>query len=185
MHACEPPACELPRAHRIVPPHCPTASLPPHLFSTGSESLEEEGARWFAAYDDTRSGKLTRDQMLRALVKSVPGATLEIAETVLQRLAEQLPELGLGVSLALSCCSAAAEAITLEQFLAARLYLSIDEALPEGISPRPPREGEAPPSRLQPLTGDWYSRSMDTESLRREVGPMTAALFGPVFNGSN
>ena len=79
----------------------------------------------------------------------------------------------------------AAEAITLEQFLAARLYLSIDEALPEGISPRPPREGEAPPSRLQPLTGDWYSRSMDTESLRREVGPMTAALFGPVFNGSN
>ena len=180
MHACEPPACELPRAHRILLPHCPTASLPPHLFSTGSESLEEEGARWFAAYDDTRSGKLTRDQMLRALVKSVPGATLEIAETVLQRLAAQLPELGLGVSLALSCCSAAAEAITLEQFLAARLYLSIDEALPEGISPRPPREGEAPPSR----SGDWYSR-MDTESLRREVGPMTAALFGPVFNGSN
>ena len=163
-------------SHHIVPPH------PSHriFFSTGSESLEEQGARWFAAYDDTRSGKLTRDQMLRALVKSVPGATLEIAETVLQRLAEQLPELGLGVSLALSCCSAAAEAITLEQFLAARLYLSIDEALPEGISPRPPREGEAPPSR----SGDWYSR-MDTESLRREVGPMTAALFGPVFNGSN
>ena len=46
----------------------------------------------------------------------------------------------------------AAEAITLEQFLAARLYLSIDEALPEGISPRPPREGEAPPSRSR----DWY-----------------------------
>ena len=204
MHACEPPACELPRAHRIAPPHCPTASLPPHLFSTGSESLEEEGARWFAAYDDTRSGMLTRDQMLRALVKSVPRATLEIAETVLQRLAAQLPELGLGVSLALSAAALeddngggssggggaasrarAAEAITLEQFLAARLYLSIDEALPEGISPRPPREGEAPPSRLQPLTGDWYSRSMDAESLRREVGPMTAALFGPAFNGSN
>ena len=183
-------------SHRISP----TASLPPHLFSTGSESLEEEGARWFAAYDDTRSGMLTRDQMLRALVKSVPGATLEIAETVLQRLAAQLPELGLGVSLALSAAALeddngggsgggggaasrarAAEAITLEQFLAARLYLSIDEALPEGISPRPPREGEAPPSR----SGDWYSRSMDTESLRREVGPMTAALFGPVFNGSN
>ena len=72
----------------------------------------------------------------------------------------------------------AAEAITLEQFLAARLYLSIDEALPEGISPRPPREGEAPPSR----SADWYH---STESLRREVGPATAALFGPVFNGSN
>ena len=152
----------------------PPSPEPSPSDATRSESLEEEGARWFAAYDDTRSGMLTRDQMLRALVKSVPGATLEIAETVLQRLAAQLPELGLGVSLALSCCSAAAEAITLEQFLAARLYLSIDEALPEGISPRPPREGEAPPSR----SGDWYSRC-------REVGPMTAALFGPVFNGSN
>ena len=115
---------------------------------------------------------LTRDQMLRALVKSVPRATLEIAESVLQRLAAQLPELGLGVSLALSAAALedtgggssggggaasrarAAEAITLEQFLAARLYLSIDEALPEGISPRPPREGEAPPSRSR----DWYSR---------------------------
>ena len=48
---------------------------------------------------------LTRDQMLRALVKSVPGATLEIAETVLQRLAAQLPELGLDVSLTLSAAA--------------------------------------------------------------------------------
>ena len=179
----------------------PPSPEPSPSDATRSESLEEEGARWFAAYDDTRSGMLTRDQMLRALVKSVPRATLEIAESVLQRLAAQLPELGLGVSLALSAAALeddngggssggggaasrarAAEAITLEQFLAARLYLSIDEALPEGISPRPPREGEAPPSRSL----DWYSsRSMDTESLRREVGPMTAALFGPAFNGSN
>ena len=84
--------------------------------SSGSAWQEADAVRWFSHYDDTHNGRLTRDQLVRALVQSVPQATLETADRVLNQLAAQVPALG----------QPGPEAISLEQFLTCRAVLMID-----------------------------------------------------------
>jgi hypothetical protein len=122
--------------------------LTPSAFALDDES----GARWFRAYDDTRSGRLTRDQLLRALVKSLPNATIDTAETVLAQLADALPELSNALVRSLQGPSdgargpAEVEAITLEQFLAARKCMAfiIDAALPLSFMDAPVPSSDTP-----------------------------------------
>ena len=95
--------------------------------SLGSDSQfgsEEGAAAWFHRYDESGNGLLTRDQLLRALVQSVPACTLADAERVVEQLSVTIPELRQRNDVnVLARVLRKRERITLAQFLSARVYL--------------------------------------------------------------
>ena len=101
-----------------------SAASPSSPNTPSADWSESEGAKWFSQFDDTHNGKLTRDQLLRALVKSVPHVTLQVADDVVEQLGENLPELRRVRG------RFQGEVITLEQFLTARVYVMIANVVP-------------------------------------------------------
>lgn len=76
--------------------------MPPTL--SHQQSFSKDPRRWFATFDDDQDGRLTRDQLLRALVKTNPNVTSA-------RAGEMIRDLGL-------LNEGNANSVTLEHFLA-------------------------------------------------------------------
>ena len=79
---------------------CRLPPMPPAL--TPQRSFQKDPRQWFVTFDDNSNGRLTRDQMMRALVKTNPTMTSGRAR-------EMIANLGL--------LEGAGNEITLERFL--------------------------------------------------------------------
>ena len=89
-----------PNARPGQPVMCRLPPMPPML--APQRSFDKAPATWFATFDEDHDGKLTRDQLLRALVKTNPSVTQ-------RRAREVIDSLGL--------LEGHANAVTLERFL--------------------------------------------------------------------
>jgi Ca2+-binding EF-hand superfamily protein len=91
-------------------PPSPASGGGRHAIATESErdTWERDPAVWFAIFDENQSGRLSRDQLVRALVRSSPRLSLQGAHATIDRL-ELLPGAATGGT---------AESITLERFVA-------------------------------------------------------------------